>query len=116
MNRNITSPDNLLKAINGEMITVTNAELHYDNDRHTESILPEDFVYDLGHYVKSGVFSDSIDFQYKKTGKENLIVYADDMSYLCSCNLTVRLHVNDNVSIDDVERKLTETIFSQESD
>ena len=62
------------------MVTITNAVLYYKGEDKTESITPEAFISDLEFYSESGIFADSIDFRYFRTGKEKLIIQAGNMS------------------------------------
>ena len=110
-----TSARNIIKAINGNMVTITNAVLYYKGEDKTESITPEAFISDLEFYSESGIFADSIDFRYFRTGKEKLIIQAGNMSPYCECSILVEVCANDGVTRDDVETQLREELFYQKS-
>lgn len=110
-----TSSGNLIKAINGNMVTVTIVVLYYKGEDKTESITPEAFISDLEFYDESGIFADSIDFKYLRAGKENLLVQIGNMSPFCDHSIAVFLQVNDGISMDDVETQLREELFFQKS-
>jgi len=110
-----TSARNLINAINGNMVTVTSVELHYKDEDKTEIVTPESFISDLEFYSESGIFADSIDFKYLKSGKENLLVQIGNMSTYCNCSIVMSLQLNDGVTMDDVETQLREELFFQKS-
>lgn len=106
-----TNTTNLMNVIKNKMVFITSVELRYKDEDKTEIITPERFTYDLEFYSESGIFSDSIEFQYRKTGTENLQINAGNMSPYCNCSIVVNLHVNESVTMGEVERELSETIF-----
>ncbi|MCC3399511.1 hypothetical protein D4759_31380 [Clostridiales bacterium AHG0011] len=110
-----TSARNIIKAINGNMVSVTNAVLHYKGEDKTEGIKPEALISDLEFYSESGIFADSIDFRYAKTNDRTLLVQAGNTSPYCDCSIAVALQVNDGISMDDVETQLREELFFQKS-
>lgn len=110
-----TSARNLIKAINGNMVSVTNAVLYYKDEDKTVNITPESFMSDLEFYGESGIFADSIDFRYFKMGKQKFIIQAGNMSPYCDCSILVEVCANDGVTRDDVETQLREELFFQKS-
>lgn len=110
-----TSARNIIKAINGNMVSVTNAVLHYKGEDKSESITPESFISDLEFYSESGIFANSIDFRYFRTGKEKLIIQAGNMSPYCECSILVEVCANDGMTRNDVEAQLREELFFQKS-
>ena len=110
-----TSARNIIKAINGNMVSVTNAVLHYKGEDKTEGIKPEALISDLEFYSESGIFADSIDFRYAKTNDRTLLVQAGNTSPYCDCSILVEVCANDGVTRDDVETQLREELFFQKS-
>lgn len=110
-----TSARNLIKAIKGNMVSVTNVVLHYKDEDKTGSITSESFISDLEFYSESGIFADSIDFRYAKTNDGILLVQAGNMSPYCDCSIAVALQVNDGISRNDVETQLNEELFFRKS-
>lgn len=113
-----TSARNIIKAINDNMVSVTNAVLYYKGEDKSESITPEAFLSDLEFYSESGIFADSIDFKYSRSGKESLLVQIGNMSSYCNCSIAVSLQLNNDImgiSMDDVETQLREELFFQKS-
>lgn len=104
-----TNTKNLISVIKDKMVSITSVELRYKDEDHIENISPESFVTDLEFYSESGIFADSIEFQYRKIGTENLQINAGNMSPYCNCSIVVNLHVNDNVLMSEVERGLNES-------
>ena len=109
------SARNIIKAINGNMVSVTNVVLYYKGEDKSESITPESLISDLEFYSESGIFADSIDFRYFRTGKEKLIIQAGNMSPYCDCSILVEVCANDGVTRDNVETQLREELFFQKS-
>lgn len=72
------------------------------DDDGNKTMTPEQFKNDLGFYVESGVFTDSIDFKYELIGND-LKVYIGNMSSFCNVCITVELTVNEGVSKEDLE-------------
>ena len=110
-----TSARNIIKAINGNMVSVTNAGLHYKGEDKSESITPEALISDLEFYSESGIFAKSIDFRQFRSGKEKFIIQAGNMSPYCDCSILVEVCANDGVTRDDVETQLREELFFQKS-
>lgn len=108
-----TSARNIIKAIKGNMVSVTNAVLHYKGEDKSESITPEALISDLEFYSESGIFANSIDFRYFRTGKEKFIIQAGNMSPYCDCSILVEVCANDGVTRNDVEAQLREELFSK---
>lgn len=108
-----TSAKNVLKAINDKLVTVTNVQLEYEDAPHAiESIEPEQFITDLEFYSKSGVFSDTIDLTYTKTGKRYLVILAERFSTFLKCRLVVNMRFNEGIEMEKIEEQLGETIFT----
>lgn len=110
-----TSARNIIKAIKGNMVSVTNAVLHYKGEDKTESITSESLISDLEFYSESGIFANSIDFRYFRTGKEKFIIQAGNMSPYCDCSILVEVCANDGVTRNDVEAQLREELFFKKS-
>ena len=110
-----TSARNIIKAINSNMVSVTNAVLHNKGKDKSESITPEALISDLEFYSESGIFADSIDFRYFRTGKEKLIIQAGNMSPYCNRSILVEVCANDGITRDDVETQLREELLFQKS-
>ncbi len=110
-----TSARNIIKAINGNMVSVTNTVLYYKGEDKSESITPEAFISDLEFFCESGIFADSIDFRYAKTNDRTILIQAGNMSPYCDCSIAVALQVNDSISMDNVETQLKGELFFQKS-
>lgn len=110
-----TLASNIIKAIKGNMVSVTNVVLCYKGEDQSESIAPEAFISDLEFYGESGIFADSIDFRYFWTDKQKFIIQAGNMSPYCNCSILVKVCVNDGITRDDVKTQLREELLFQNS-
>lgn len=106
-----TTAKNLQKAIKNNMVTVVNAQTECKDVHEVQTITPEQFVTDLDFYMESGIFSDSLDFKYKITGKEFLQIQVGYMSSFCQHSITATLKLCDGITMEQVEKQLRETIF-----
>lgn len=106
-----TTAKNLQKAIKNHLVTVVNAQTECKDTDEVQTITAEQFVTDLDFYMESGIFSDSLDFKYKITGKEFLQIQIGYMSSFCQHCITATLKLCDGITMEQVEKQLRETIF-----
>lgn len=111
MNTKNTTAQNLQKAIKDHLVTVVNAQTECKDTDEVQTIIAEQFVTDLDFYMESGIFSDSLDFKYKITGKEFLQIQVGYMSSFCQHCIIATLKVCDGVTMEQVQKQLRETIF-----
>ncbi|WP_147403479.1 hypothetical protein [Roseburia intestinalis] len=111
MNTKNTTAQNLQKAIKDHLVTVVNAQTECKDTDEVQTITAEQFVTDLDFYMDSGIFSDSLDFKYKITGKEFLKIQVGYMSSFCQHCITATLKLCDGIMMEQVEKQLRETIF-----
>lgn len=111
MNTKNTTAQNLRKAIKDHLVTVVNAQTECKDTDELQTITAEQFVTDLDFYMESGIFSDSLDFKYKITGKEFLQIQVGYMSSFCQHCITATLKLCDGIMMEQVEKQLRETIF-----
>lgn len=111
MNTKNTTAQNLQKAIKDHLVTVVNAQTECKDTDEVQTITAEQFVTDLDFYMESGIFSDSLDFKYKITGKEFLQIQVGHMSSFCQHCITATLKLCDGIMMEQVEKQLRETIF-----
>lgn len=115
IDKKYTNTMNLMNVIKNKMVSIINVELHYKDEDKIEIITPERFTYDLEFYSESGIFADSIEFQYRKTGTENLLINAGNMSPYCNCSIVVNSHLNESVTMGEVERELSAVKVASQS-
>ena len=106
-----TTAKNLQKAIKNHLVTVVNAQTECKDTNEVQTITTEQFITDLNFYMESGIFSDSLDFKYKITGKEFLQIQVGYMSSFCQHCITATLKLCDGIMMEQVEKQLRETIF-----
>ena len=106
-----TTAKNLQKAIKNHLVTVVNAQTECKDTNEVQTITTEQFITDLNFYMESGIFSDSLDFKYKITGKEFLQIQVGYMSSFCQNCITATLKLCDGIMMEQVEKQLRETIF-----
>lgn len=68
-----TSARNIIKAINGNMVSVTNAGLHYKGEDKSESITPEALISDLEFYSESESLRTALTSDTLGQAKRNLL-------------------------------------------
>lgn len=108
-----TTAKNIQKAIKNHLVTVVNAQTECKDTDEVEVITGDQFITDLDFYVKSGIFSDSLDFKFSVTGKEFLQVKVGYMSCYCQQCIIVILKLCDDVTMEQAEKQLSETIFDK---
>ena len=106
-----TTAKNLQKAIKNHLVTVVNAQTECKDTNEVQTITTEQFITDLNFYMESGIFSDSLDFKYRITGKEFLQVEVGYMSSFCQCSIEVTLRLCDGVTLDEATKQFTDTLF-----
>ena len=110
MSKNTTA-QNVQKVIKNNLVIVSNVQVEYYETNELKNITPEQFMTDLEFYLKSGIFSDSLDFKYDVTGKEYVQIKVGYMSNYCDHSIRITLRLCGDVAMEQVEKKLRETIF-----
>ena len=107
-----TTAKNLQKAIKDHLVTVVNAQTECKDTAAVQTITAEQFVTDLDFYMESGIFAESVDFKYVKTGSDSIEVEIGYMSSYCINCIKVILRLCYGVTMEQVEKQLSETIFN----
>lgn len=113
MSRRILDVSNLVEVVEKGMISVASVENKVkacSDITETDNVSPEKFIKSLQYLNEAKLFRNGIDFYYEFTGKNGVHIesamknpYLDEYFY-------VECAINDGVSIDDVDKKLKETI------
>ena len=116
MNRRILDISNLVEAIEKGMISVTKVENKIkacSDITETDNVTPEKFIESLQYLNEAKLFRNAVDFFYEFTGKNGVHIecamknpYLDEYFYV-DCT------VKDGFLIDEVDKKLRETIFDR---
>lgn len=105
MTNKYTTARQLQKAIDSDIVTITNVKVESKDDYSVKEISPDQFKDNLDFYLESGIFADSLDCKYGMQG-DSLTVDIGNMSPYCDLCITVNLIVNDGVSREDLEKVL----------
>ncbi len=71
-----------------------------------------EFIKDLEHLVKSGVFN-NVDWNFEKISNDILLLTTQPLAHLCNIRLLVEITPIRNTTMQQVIEKLKETIFSR---
>ena len=66
MNTKPTTGKKLQDAIRKKMVMVVDVQIDNKDTNKIRAVTPEQFVTDLDFYMESGIFADSLDFNYWK--------------------------------------------------
>lgn len=105
MTNKYTTARQLQKAIDSDIVTITNVEVESKDDYSVKEISPDQFKDNLDFYMESGIFANSLDCKYEMQG-DGLMVDIGNMSPYCDLCITVNLIVNEGVSREDLEKVL----------
>lgn len=108
-----TTATNLQKAINNNLVTVVLAETESKETDEYRNIPVEEFINDLDHYCKSGVFADSLDFKYYITSDNTIKVKVGFLSNYCDECIKIALKLCFGVKMEEADKQLRETIFDR---
>lgn len=116
MSRRILDVSNLVKLIENGTITIVSVENKVkacSNITETDNVTPEEFIESLQYLNEAKLFRNAIDFFYEFTGKNGIHIecamknpYLDEYFY-------VECEIKDGISIEDIDKKLRETIFDR---
>ena len=115
MNKRILDISNLVEAIENKMISVVSVEnkTKFSADiTETDNVTPEKFLESI-QFLNETIFKNGIDFFYEFAGRNGVHIesamknpYLDEYFY-------VECVIMNGFSIDDVDKKLKETIFDR---
>lgn len=112
-----TTISNLMSIISSKAARVENVMLRYSsNEPDTEEMDSSKFIESLEYLNKSGIFADAVDWKYEviRTPEETYVmVYSYLGAAYTICKVEFELRAGENVGINDLEKMLKETIFSQ---
>lgn len=116
MSRRILDVSNLVKLIENGTITIVSVENKVkacSDITETDNVTPEEFIESLQYLNEAKLFRNGIDFYYEFTGKNGVHIecamknpYLDEFFY-------VECVIKDGISIEDIDKKLRETIFDR---
>lgn len=116
MSRRILEISNLVEAIEKGMISVASVENKVkacSDIMETDNVTPEKFIESLQYLNEAKLFRNGIDFFYEFTGKNGVHIecamknpYLDEYFY-------AECVIKDGFSIEEVDKKLRETMFDR---
>lgn len=115
MSRRILDVSNLVEAIENGMISIVSVENKTKisiDIIETNQVTPEKFIESI-QFLNKTIFKDAIDFFYEFKGKNNVLIECGMKNIYMEEYYRVECSVCDGISIDDVEKKFKETIFSR---
>lgn len=107
-----TTGSSLQKVIKNNFVTVTEVQVHNKDTFENRNMNPDQFLTDFDFYMESGIFAESVDFKYVKTGSDSIEVEIGYMSSYCINCIKVILRLYYGVTMEQVEKQLSETIFN----
>lgn len=109
----ISSSDNLYYLIKNSMVEVVSVTQKYVSmPGEVHNITTCNFIKDLKHLVKSGVFN-TVDWNFEKISNDVLLLTSQPLAHLCCSRLLVEITPVGNTTMQQVVDKLKETIFSK---
>lgn len=106
-----------MNIISSKSARVENVILRYSrNEPDMEEMDSSKFIESLEYLNKSGIFSDAVDWKYEiiRTPEETYVmVYSYLGAAYTICKVEFELRICDGVGMDDLEKMLKKTIFSQ---
>ena len=116
MSRRILDVSNLVKLIENGTITIVSVENKVkacSDIMETDNVTPEEFIESLQYLNEAKLFRNGIDFYYEFSEKNDVHIesamknpYLDEFFY-------VECVIKDGISIEDIDKKLRETIFDR---
>lgn len=107
-----TIGSSLQKIIKDNLVIVTEVQVHNKDTFENRNMNPDQFLTDFDFYMESGIFAESVDFKYVKTGSDSIEVEIGYMSSYCINCIKVILRLCYGVTMEQVEKQLSETIFN----
>lgn len=115
MGRRILDVSNLVEAIENNMISIVGVENKTKisiDIIETDQVTPEKFIESI-QFLNKTIFKDAIDFFYEFKGKNNVLIECGMKNIYMEEYYRVECVTCDGISIDDVDKKFKETIFSR---
>lgn len=108
MSKRFTTSSKLQKALADNLVTVANVIINCD-DGTKKQISAEQFTNDLDFYAESGIFADTLDFQYEPIADDKLFISIGKKSAYCFNEIDVTLQLANGVQTDTVTGQLYES-------
>lgn len=119
-NKKSTSTKNIVEIIKSSMVNVVHVDVRYSShDLDKEIMNPNDFIEALEFLNESGIFADAVGWKYEIVhvlgGEDYVMVHGGQMAPYMICTVHAKLKANNDTNIEDIVKKLNETIFTQMS-
>lgn len=122
MKKKITSTKNVANIlVYNQFAEILKAEYHYQTQSEQREIKPIENIATVLESIESledsVIFSDAVDWIYENVSEnsdtENFILYGDIHDSMVGTIVVIYLRVKDGCTVEKVEQKLRETIFSK---
>lgn len=107
-----TTASKILEVINQHLVTIGSIQVKDKETSVKRELSPEQFITDLEFYLESGIFADTIDFEYKTVSTDVLQVQAGYMSSACDKCIDIKMCMCDGVDMQQVDKLLMKDMFS----
>ena len=113
INKRIVDVSNLVDAIENNMISIVSVENETKisiDITETNQFIPEKFIESI-QFLNKTIFKDLIDFYYEFTRENNVFIECGIKNIYMEEYYRVKCVINDDISINDIDKKFRETIF-----
>ena len=107
-----TTASKILEAINQHLVTIDSVQVKDKETSVKRELSSEKLITDLEFYLESGIFADTLDFEYKTISTDVLQVQAGYMSSACDKCIDIKLCLCDGVDMQRVDKLLVRDMFS----
>ena len=115
INKRIVDVSNLVDAIENNMISIVSVENETKisiDITETNQVIPEKFIESI-QFLNKTIFKDLIDFYYEFTRENNVFIECGIKNIYMEEYYRVKCVINDDISINDIDKKFRETIFDR---
>lgn len=117
MSRRILDVSNLVGLIESNAISIISIENKvkaFSDITEADNVTPEKFIESIQYLNEAVLFRNAIDFYYEFTGKNGIHIESAMKNPFLDEYFYVDCVIKDGISIEDVDKKLRETIFDRE--
>ena len=107
-----TTASKILEVINQHLVTIDSIQVKDKETSVKRELSPEQLITDLEFYLESGVFADTLDFEYKAVDTGTLLVQAGYMSSACDKCIDIKMCMCDGVDMQQVDKSLMKDLFT----
>lgn len=116
MSRRILELSNLVDLVENGTISIVSVESKakaFGDIPETDNVTPEKFIESIQYLNEATLFRNAIDFYYRFTGRNGIYIESGMKNPYLNEYFYIDGVILDGISIDDVDKKLRETIFDR---